>query len=214
MASTITRTNETNSLFEKSLGVVRRPQTYRNLLYVALAFPLGLAYFVSLTTGFALGLGLSITLVGIPLLLACLVATRSLTAFERWLANTLLDVEIPRQPVIPTASEEGYWPRFKATLTAPSTWTGLVYLYARFATGLVSFVLVVVSFSLTAALVTAPLTYNDPFTTFVVGTVVIDTLTEALLAVPVGIVVGIASLHVVNIAAWLSGKFAIALLHR
>lgn len=36
-----------------------RPQTYRNLLYLALAFPLGVIYFVGLVTGVVSDLGSS-----------------------------------------------------------------------------------------------------------------------------------------------------------
>ncbi len=55
-------------------GVYFRPQTYLNLLYLLLAFPLGLAYFVFLVTGLSLGFGLIITLAGIPILVLMLVA--------------------------------------------------------------------------------------------------------------------------------------------
>src|SRR5438309_5628057 len=58
-------------------GVVILPQTYLNLTYLLLAFPLGTAYFILLVTGFSLGLGLMVTLVGVPVLLATLVAARA-----------------------------------------------------------------------------------------------------------------------------------------
>ena len=44
---------ETNPL-ERLYGVFLKPQTYLNMLYLFLAFPLGLAYFVFLVTGLSL----------------------------------------------------------------------------------------------------------------------------------------------------------------
>jgi hypothetical protein len=49
------------ALARRFFGVAVRPQTYLNLLYLALLFPLGLTYFVALTVGFAFSLALSIT---------------------------------------------------------------------------------------------------------------------------------------------------------
>jgi hypothetical protein len=49
------------SFLERSrryLGAPVRLQTYRNLLYLALAFPLGLLYLVGFVTAAALGVGL------------------------------------------------------------------------------------------------------------------------------------------------------------
>ena len=43
------------------MGLIRpifQGRTYRHLLYLAMAFPLGLAYFVFLVTGVSLGAGL------------------------------------------------------------------------------------------------------------------------------------------------------------
>ena len=66
----------------RSLDVVVQRQTYRNVVYLLLSLPLGLLYLSVLTTGFLLGLGLIVTLVGIPLLLTLFVGSRYLVAFE------------------------------------------------------------------------------------------------------------------------------------
>ena len=86
----------------RSLDVVVQRQTYRNVVYLLLALPFGLLYFSVLTTGFLLDLGLSVTLVGIPLLLALFVGSRYLVAFERWLTIHLLDLDIPASEVFPS----------------------------------------------------------------------------------------------------------------
>ena len=50
------------------LGVLIDPQSYVNILYLLLSFPLGIAYFVFLVTGISLGFGLLIIWVGVPIL--------------------------------------------------------------------------------------------------------------------------------------------------
>src|SRR6478736_1122150 len=64
-----------------------RLRTYANLLYLWLAFPLGLFYFVTLITGFSLGLGLLIVWVGLLVLLVMMLVVWALGGFERTLAQ-------------------------------------------------------------------------------------------------------------------------------
>ena len=85
-------------------------QTYLNLAYLLLAFPLGIIYFVFLVTGFSLGFGLIVTFLGIPILLGMLAATWGIAAFERQLANQLLAARIAPMPLMPGQGER-LWPR-------------------------------------------------------------------------------------------------------
>nr|QNO47354.1 hypothetical protein LNGCCOLK_00031 [Methanosarcinales archaeon ANME-2c ERB4] len=87
--------NETTGIVKQFFGVAARGQTYLNIIYLLLSFPLGTAYFVFLVTGLLLGLSLSIVWVGIPILLLMLAAWWGLVVFERQLAIWLLHVDIP-----------------------------------------------------------------------------------------------------------------------
>ena len=191
------------------LGVVARPQTYRNLLYLALAFPLGIAYFVVLVTGFSLGVGLAVTLVGIPVLLATFWLVRALSLVERRLATTLLGVEIP-DPA--PAASESLWDRVVALLTSPVTWLGLVFLLGKFVLGTATFVVLAVLGALTFAFVTAPLYYDLPNAGVDVGVWQVTTLPEALVLSVLGVVLLVVSLHAVNGMAWGWGRVAAVLL--
>ena len=198
----------------RSLDVVVQRQTYRNLLNLLLVLPLGLLYFSVLTTGFLLGLGLIVALVGIPLLLTLFVGSRYLVAFERWLAVRLLDLDIPAPEVAPPGKADKLWPRERSLVFARSTWAGIGFLYARFVLGLVSFPLVSILLGASIVLVTAPLHYTSPDVGLVIAGVRIDTLEEAIVAVPVGLIAGVCSLHILDAAARLSGRFAEAVLSR
>lgn len=194
------------------VGVVAEKQSYRNLLYLLLAFPLGVIYFTLLTAGLALGIGLAVILIGIPILLAVVLGSRPLAEFERRFANALLRVDIARPNDVIAPQHGGLWPVLRSYLGASSTWKGLAFLYLKFWVGVLSFVLVVTTATVTLALLSAPLHYNDPNWVISVFFWEIDTLAEALVAVPAGVIAGIASLHLLNGAATLSGLFAKALL--
>ncbi|HEY5574673.1 MAG TPA: sensor domain-containing protein [Anaerolineales bacterium] len=207
--------NQTGDYLRRFFGVIARSSTYLNLLYLLLAFPLGLFYFIFLIVGFSLGFSLLIILVGIFILLIVFAGWIAFGAFERQLAIWLLREEIP--PMTPPrlrdrpAESTISWNGFIAYLANPATWTSLVYLFAKFPLGIISFVALVVAAALTGVFLTAPLTYSivQPQVWFTWNSVwVIDTLGDALLAFLIGIPLLFISLHVLNGLAWVSGKFA------
>ena len=93
---------------------LRQRQTYRNLAYLALAFPLGIVEFAFLATGLALGLGLLITWFGLAVLLATLGGAFVLARLERRLAARLLGAEIAATAPVATAARPAFpaacWP--------------------------------------------------------------------------------------------------------
>lgn len=192
------------------VGVVGRPQTYRNLLYLALAFPLGLFYFVFLVTGFSVSLSLSIILVGIPMLALMVVATLLLFAFEQELTAALLPGEFQRRPF---PSLELSAENVREELL-PASAVGLAFLLAKFAFGIAAFTLLVVSLVVSVVLLVAPLAVTGGIETayvslgvpesevaYTVGPWVVDTLPEAAVISLLGVVALLASLHLVNLAA-------------
>ena len=66
-----------------------------------LGLALGTAYFTWLVTGLATGLGLAITLLGIPILTLVFATVRPLLAFERAMANSMLGADIPASSLAP-----------------------------------------------------------------------------------------------------------------
>jgi hypothetical protein len=209
MEDTATPAPGTN-LVRAFFGVVARGRTWANLVYLALAFPLGLAWFVFLVTGLSLGVGLAITIVGIPLLLVMMLAWRLLATFERWLAVTLLGAEIGPSPVLTRSATPGAWARLKAILSDSLTWRGLVFLVVRFPLGLVTFVAVVTLGALVGALVTAPFTYR--LATIDLGVREVTTLGGALACAAVGLLLLVVTLHAWNGLATVHGWVARVLL--
>jgi hypothetical protein len=202
----------------KFFGVAIQGQTYLNAVYLLLAFPLGLFYFVFLVTGLSLGIGLLLLWIGLVVLLSVFAAWYGLAAFERWLAISLL-----REPIPPMAQEDlsnlTLWQKFVATLKNPVTWKALIYLFARFPLGILIFVVFVTLASLSISLIATPFYYNwlpvypGISLTLENGMIfqpiwIIDTLSEALLVSLAGTLIGLISLHIFNGMAWVSAKFA------
>jgi len=213
------------------IGAPFRGETYRNLLYLALAFPLGLGYFVGLVTGGALGIGLLITLVGLPILLVTLSATTLAAGLEAWLATRLVGVEASVPAVLreSTLDEgfvlpgDGFFDAVRRLLTAPSTWTSVLLVLSKFAFGIVSFVALVTSGAVTATMVAAPLVYDSATVnlgltggatagTYRVGSWVVDTLPEALVVAAGGLVVAVLALNLLNLLAGVQARYTAALL--
>jgi|SRR5579863_8383117 len=185
-------------------GPATQPQTYLNLLYLLLGFPLGMAYFIFLIFGMSLGAGLLVIFVGVPILLAVLAACWGLGAFERQMARWMLHVSIATPTGLP--ARPGIWAKVKATFGDSMTWKSFGYLMLKFPFGVLSFVLLVTAFSLSVSLILAPLIYHTVPLDF--GLWRVDTKDEATVWCLIGAVLLIASMHMVNGLALVWGRFA------
>ncbi|ELZ23344.1 sensor protein [Haloterrigena salina JCM 13891] len=200
-------------------GVPFRTRTYLNLLYLLLAFPLGLLYFIGVTTGFALGVGLLITLLGIPLLVMTLIGATILAAFDARLTARLAGFEAPvpeslraENPRSLFRAEDGFRDALEELVTAPTTWTSLLLLVAKFCYGVVAFTVVLTAGTLVVALLATPFVYSDPTISYTVGVYVVDSLPEAIAVASVGVCGGFLALHVCNGLAAVGGYLTTALL--
>ncbi len=187
-----------------------RRQTWANILYLALSFPLGVAYFTVLVTVIATGGGMAVTLVGIPLLVGAMYAWPWVAEADRILTNALLGSQVP--PLSFRAPQRnGAWQHIRSRLASPATWLSLIYLLARLPQGVAALVALSVFLVAPAALATTPGYYWIGEGPELNGRH-IDTLPEALLFVPVGIVLVLAGFHVLNWSAYLSRRMTEALL--
>lgn len=200
--------------FGRFLSAPLRARSYTNLLYLALAFPLGLAYFVFLATGLSLGLGLTIIWIGLPILAAVFLGSFGLSLFERQLAIRLLGADVPPMNSA-TPPPAGFWARVKAFLANPATWKGMGYLAIKFPLGLGTFVLFVTLTSISLAFLLAPLYYGwlpGPMLDFGVYSWTVDTLGDALLCSAFGAVLSLVTLNIFNGVAFAWRELAAAML--
>jgi len=190
-------------------------QAYLKNLYLLVAFPLGVFYFVFLVTGLSLGFSLSIIWVGIPILVLVGAGWWALASFERFMVVHGLHEDLPPMFRSPIASPDT-WTRFKEYLANPKS---LLYLFMKFPLGIFAFVVQTTLISLTLAFLAMPFMFKF-LPDFQVGiflstglpTWPIDSLNDALLAALIGLMLWPITLHITNGLAWVYAKFAAVML--
>ena len=233
MAETATPERTLTDSLRGFFGVPFRGQTYRSLAYLLLAFPLGIAYFVVVSVGVATGVGLLVTLVGVPILLVTLYGVTLIAGFEASLARHLLDMDIPAPKSLKRGDQHGSvsldslltWAR--RIVTTPTTWTALVLVGVKFVFGTVAFAVLTAAAASSLVLLATPivvltdvplqvgsagdgitvgiLTSGDPLW-------VVDTLPEAAGLAVVGLFATLVTLHLANGLAKFGGLSTAALL--
>jgi hypothetical protein len=190
-------------------GIVWSRQAYLNTLYVLAAFPLGVLYFAFLVSVFSAGLALSIVWVGVPVLLLAVWTGRVLGRFERYAVVHVLGGDIPAAPRLSTQGVS-VWTWVREGLADPITWKSLLYLFLKFPIGTAGFTVLSVAVLTTAALLTAPLTYQSArgleFGLFLGSSLPawrIDSMGDALVGALVGLILWPVTLHVAGALAWL-----------
>ncbi|WP_248515715.1 sensor domain-containing protein [Salinarchaeum laminariae] len=213
-------------------GVAIQGRTYRRLLFLALAFPLGIVYFVVLLMMYTLGIALAIVLVGIPILVVAIGATVGFLALERVLAKRLLDVEFDRsmQPELDSAHEV-----IHSLVVTRRTLLGFVYLPSKFFVGIGAFVLLWCTVGVSMALLLTPLYYGgasvgihlpetmhlsadlvvgwgtreiELVVPITIGSWMANSLLDALGISVIGLVMLVISLHLTNLAGWILGLYS------
>lgn len=189
-----------------------RLRTYGSLLYVWLAFPLGLAYFVGLTVGFAAGIPLTIVWIGLLILLGTLLAAWGAAGLERQLAMHLLGASVPtRQLRTPPATPLG---RLGATLSSKALWKGMLFLALKFPIGLIGWIGSVVGLSVSLAFLATPIlvALHHPEIRLDLGYFTPTTPLEALPLALAGLLGLLLTLHLQNALGWLWARLAELLL--
>ena len=201
-------------------NVVSDPRTYGALLYMLLALPTGIFYFVWSVAGISMSLGLAILIIGIPFFLLFIASIRVLAHVEGRIVEALLGVRMPRRLPTGPAADEGLWTKIKEVFSDVRTWSSLFYMLLRLPLGITYFVIGVVGLALSIgvtggsvySLITgeshiqisdAP--YLQHFLHTAPGLIVLALL---------GILLFFLVLHVARAIGWIHAKIAEALLVR
>jgi signal transduction histidine kinase len=164
------------------------PHTYGRIGYLLAAGVLGTVEFVFLVTAIAVGVGLAITLIGIPILIGTVYAWGGFAEAERRVIGVLTGVSIPN-PYRPTPEDASWWVRLRTRLSDPATWKDLVFLLLQFPFGLVALIVTATVLSVGIHGLFLPLWYWTVPDGLHYGLFRVDQLWEALLFVPFGTVV-------------------------
>ncbi|MBN2499724.1 MAG: sensor domain-containing protein [Anaerolineales bacterium] len=198
--------------FNKFFGVMGSGKAYLTLIYNALAFPLGLFYFIFLVTGLSVSVPLIIVFVGLLLVPLMMASWWFMAWFERVLAIALLGEKIGPM-TLPTHPEDDFWTRVKNFLVNPVTWKSLVYLLFKLPLGIIALIVLTVLGSLALSFLALPvltLGFGMPLEINWWGGIQYSLQSPAL-ALPfflLGILMWPISLHASNLLGLINGWFA------
>lgn len=199
------------SAIGRFFGVAADPRTYASLFYAVLALATGIFYFTWTVTGFSVSLGLSITIVGIPLLILFFGSVRILSLVEGRIVEAMLGERMPRRPLY--ADRTLPWTeRIKELFTDPRMWSTMLYFVLLLPLGIAYFTIAVTGLAVSLSLIALPvglvLGYGGHL--FVDGYDVLHMVEpwEWIAAVLGGFLLLFATLHVVRGIGRLHGRFA------
>jgi uncharacterized membrane protein len=133
-------------------GVISDPKAYGALMFMMLALPTGIFYFVWTVLGISLTIPFFLFIFGIPFALLFLGSVRILSHVEGRIVESLLGVRMPRR--LPAQSTgETIWARIGEALADIRTWSSLLYLLLRLPLGIFYFTLALVGIVLPVALI-------------------------------------------------------------
>ncbi|MFJ1591832.1 sensor histidine kinase [Kitasatospora albolonga] len=120
--------------------------TWREITHLLVNLPMAIVGFVHAILVIAVGVGLAVTVIGLPVLVVGLRGARRLGRLERGRARSLLGVRIEEpSPLTLGRREEGFFPRLWSGLKDPVGWRSLLYAFIRLPWGVLTFTVTLVS---------------------------------------------------------------------
>jgi signal transduction histidine kinase len=106
-------------------------RTALEVLYALISVPLGLACFIYVLVSLSVGVGLTVTLVGLPLIALAVFGARMLGRMQRGMARSLLGFDTDAPPPPRAVSAQGLFARLGAALGDLPAWRAVGYLVFR-----------------------------------------------------------------------------------
>ncbi|MFI9763339.1 sensor histidine kinase [Streptomyces sp. NPDC051963] len=117
-------------------------QTWKEIAHLLANLPVSLFGFVYVVTVLFLGAGLTVTVIGLPLLALGLMGARQLGKLERKRARALLGVRIDEPSPLPLGNRRnGFFTRLWMALKDPVGWRTILYDFIRLPWGILTFVI-------------------------------------------------------------------------
>ena len=141
---------------KRFLSVYEDPRAWGALLYMLISLVTGVVYFTWVVTGLSLSLSLAIFIFGLLFAVFFIVSIRGLALLEGRIVEGLLGVRMPRRSLFFQRSTT-WFERLKTNLADRQVWLTLAYFFFQMPLGVIYFTLIVTLFSLSIALMAAPL---------------------------------------------------------
>ncbi|GGL60933.1 histidine kinase [Streptomyces anthocyanicus] len=119
--------------------------TWKEIAHLLANFPAALLGFTYVVTMLSVGIGLTVTVIGLPLLAAGLLGARQLGKLERARTRALLGVRVDEPSPLPLRSGRGFFAQLWMSLKDPVGWRTVLYAFIRFPWGVATFVVTLTS---------------------------------------------------------------------
>ncbi|MFJ4005395.1 sensor histidine kinase [Streptomyces sp. NPDC090023] len=120
--------------------------TWKEIAHLLLNLPLAVVGFVYAVTALSVSGGLTVTVLGLPLLAGSLLGARLLGRLERARARALLGLRVPEPSPLPFARSGTFVRRLWLALSDPVGWRSMLYGLIRLPWGVLTFSTVLVAF--------------------------------------------------------------------
>ncbi|MET7322859.1 sensor domain-containing protein [Streptomyces sp. NPDC005549] len=119
--------------------------TWKEIAHLLANLPAALLGFVYVVTTLSVGIGLTVTVIGLPLLAAGLLGARQLGKLERARARRLLGVRVDEPSPLPLRGRRGFFAQLWMSLKDPVGWRTVLYDVIRLPWGVATFVVTLTS---------------------------------------------------------------------
>ncbi len=114
--------------------------TWKEIAHLLANLPVSLVGFTYVVTMLFTGVGMTLTVIGLPLLAVGLMGARLLGRMERARARKLLGVHVEEPSRLPLDGPGGFWPHLWLAVKDPVGWRAVLYELMRLPWGIVTFV--------------------------------------------------------------------------
>ncbi|MCT7356936.1 sensor domain-containing protein [Streptomyces sp. 15-116A] len=119
--------------------------TWKEIAHLLANFPCSLVGFIYVVTVLFTGFGLTVTVIGFPLLALGLLGARQLGRAERARARALLGVRVDEPSRLPLRGAGGFWVRLWLAVKDPVAWRSVLYAFMRLPWGVLTFTITLTS---------------------------------------------------------------------
>ncbi|MFF2092171.1 sensor domain-containing protein [Paenibacillus sp. NPDC058174] len=176
----------------------------QNGYFLLLTFVTGLFYFSFYLVALTLGLSLSFTVAGVPLLTHVLRTTTAFLQFER--VQTKIYTDITTEPCVkPVNSDVSNWLQAKKELMNLRRWIAIGWLLLKFPVGILSLMIAVLLYAVPLVLIAVPFLY--PFLNLSFMGASVDTVAQAMTLSATGVVLLMVSCRLADRLARLMGGY-------
>lgn len=183
----------------------------QNGYFLLFTFVTGLFYFCFYLVAIILGLSLSFTVVGIPLLANVLRTTTAFMQFER--VQTKIYMDITTEPCVKAVNPKvSNWLQAKKELLNRRNWIAIGWLMLKFPVGILSLVSAALLYVAPPVLIAVPFLY--PFISLSIMGATVDTFAIAIMVSATGVVLMMVSYWLTDrLARWIGGYTRLMIKH-